>query len=111
MKQGIETEAATQVTSFVRDTKLKVTTQIQDRQIRVTGKSKDDLQSVITAFAAPRGNIRLEDQTVKSDRCQMDHYRLNIAASNGWSCKHGNARLTTATREEASWQLLGCTVF
>lgn len=49
IKQGIETAVAKQVTSFVRDTKLKVTTQIQDQQIRVTGKSRDDLQAVIAA--------------------------------------------------------------
>ncbi|MEW6302378.1 MAG: YajQ family cyclic di-GMP-binding protein [Verrucomicrobiota bacterium] len=49
IKQGIEATVAKQITGFIRDTKLKVTTQIQDNQIRVTGKSKDDLQSVIAA--------------------------------------------------------------
>ncbi len=49
IKQGIEAPVAKQVTSFIRDTKLKVTTQIQDQQIRVTGKNRDDLQSVIAA--------------------------------------------------------------
>ena len=38
-----------QVTSFIRDGKWKVTTQIQGDAIRVTGKSRDDLQSVIAA--------------------------------------------------------------
>lgn len=49
IKQGIETSIAKEVTGFIRDTKLKVTTQIQDQQIRVTGKSRDDLQEVIAA--------------------------------------------------------------
>src|SRR5580692_2329611 len=49
IKQGIEQAAAKQVTAFIRDTKLKVTTQIQGEAIRVTGKSRDDLQSVIAA--------------------------------------------------------------
>jgi cyclic-di-GMP-binding protein len=49
IKQGIESAVAKQVTGFIRDTKLKVTTQIQDEQIRVTGKSRDDLQAVIAA--------------------------------------------------------------
>jgi cyclic-di-GMP-binding protein len=49
IKQGIEQSAAKQVTAFIRDTKLKVTTQIQGEAIRVTGKSRDDLQSVIAA--------------------------------------------------------------
>jgi cyclic-di-GMP-binding protein len=49
IKQGIETAVAKEITSFIRDTKVKVTTQIQDQQIRVTGKSRDDLQQVIAA--------------------------------------------------------------
>ncbi len=52
IKQGIETPVAKEITSFIRDTKLKVTTQIQGDAIRVTGKSRDDLQSVIAAVSA-----------------------------------------------------------
>ena len=52
IKQGIETPVAKEITSFIRDTKLKVTTQIQGDAIRVTGKSRDDLQSVIAAVQA-----------------------------------------------------------
>jgi len=49
IKQGIETPIAKEITAFIRDTKLKVTTQIQGEAIRVSGKSRDDLQSVIAA--------------------------------------------------------------
>jgi len=49
IKQGIEQVAAKQITTFIRETKLKVTTQIQGEAIRVTGKNRDDLQSVIAA--------------------------------------------------------------
>src|SRR5690349_7926779 len=49
IKQGIDPAVAKQVTSFIRDTKLKVTTQIMGEQVRVTGKSRDDLQGVIGA--------------------------------------------------------------
>ena len=49
IKQGIETAVAKEITTFIRETKLKVTTQIQDQQIRVTGKNRDDLQTVIAA--------------------------------------------------------------
>jgi cyclic-di-GMP-binding protein len=45
--QGIETEKAKPVTLAIRESKLKVQTQIQDKKIRVTGKSRDDLQSVM----------------------------------------------------------------
>jgi cyclic-di-GMP-binding protein len=49
IKQGLEQPVAKQITAFIRDGKLKVTTQIQGSEIRVTSKSRDDLQSVIAA--------------------------------------------------------------
>ena len=52
IKQGIEQVAAKQITGFIRETKLKVTTQIQGEAVRVTGKSRDDLQEVIAAVRA-----------------------------------------------------------
>ena len=36
-----------EIVQAIRDTKIKVQTQIQDRQIRVTGKDRDALQEVI----------------------------------------------------------------
>jgi hypothetical protein len=50
IKQGIEQPVAKQITAFIRETKLKVTTQIQGDAVRVTGKSRDDLQAVIAAL-------------------------------------------------------------
>jgi len=47
LKQGLETDIAKTICQAIRDTKIKVQTQIQDRQIRVTGKNRDDLQEVI----------------------------------------------------------------
>ena len=52
IRQGIEAMLAKEIAAFVRDQKLKVTTQIQDSQVRVTGKNRDDLQSVIAAVRA-----------------------------------------------------------
>jgi cyclic-di-GMP-binding protein len=49
IKQGLEPEIAKQITGFIRQSKFKVTTQVQDQQVRVTGKSRDDLQAVIAA--------------------------------------------------------------
>jgi len=48
MKQGIDQENAKKINILIRDSKLKVKSQIQGDQLRVTGKSKDDLQSVMT---------------------------------------------------------------
>lgn len=49
IKQGIEGAVAKQITSFIRDTKLKVTASIQGDEVRVNGKSRDDLQEAIAA--------------------------------------------------------------
>ena len=48
-EKAIEQAVAKQITGFVRDAKFKVTTQIQGDAIRVTSKSRDDLQAVIAA--------------------------------------------------------------
>lgn len=47
IKQGLETPLAKQINQFIKNEKTKVQTQIQDQQIRVTGKKRDDLQQVI----------------------------------------------------------------
>jgi len=52
IKQGLEAPVAKEITTFIRETKLKVTTQIQGNEVRVTGKSRDDLQSAIAAVRA-----------------------------------------------------------
>jgi uncharacterized protein YajQ (UPF0234 family) len=52
VKQGIDAPAAKQITGFIRDSKAKVTSQILGDQVRVTGKSRDDLQAVIAAVKA-----------------------------------------------------------
>ena len=52
IKQGIETTVAEQITGFIRAGKFKVTTQIQGDAVRVTGKSRDELQAVIAAVRA-----------------------------------------------------------
>jgi uncharacterized protein YajQ (UPF0234 family) len=52
IKQGIEATVAKQITGFIRDSKFKVTTQIQGDEVRVSGKSRDELQTVIAAVRA-----------------------------------------------------------
>ena len=51
MKQGVDQENSKKINILIRDSKLKVKTQIQGDQIRVTGKSRDDLQAVIALLA------------------------------------------------------------
>ena len=47
LRVGIEKEDAKLLTKMIKDSKLKVNAQIMEDQVRVTGKSKDDLQTVI----------------------------------------------------------------
>lgn len=65
IKQGIEQTVAKQVTGYIRDLKLKVTTQIQGDEIRVTGKNRDDLQSVIGAVKAKEFSVALQFQNFR----------------------------------------------
>lgn len=44
---GIDRDNGKKITTAIKNEKLKVKTQIQEDQIRVTGKNRDDLQAVI----------------------------------------------------------------
>jgi uncharacterized protein YajQ (UPF0234 family) len=46
---GISEEKAKEIVKFVKASGLKVQSQVQGDQVRVTGKKKDDLQAVIRA--------------------------------------------------------------
>jgi uncharacterized protein YajQ (UPF0234 family) len=59
LKQGLETDVAKIIVQAIRDTKIKVTTQIQDRQVRVTGKDRDALQEVIAMLRAKEFTVAL----------------------------------------------------
>jgi uncharacterized protein YajQ (UPF0234 family) len=47
LRQGVDTELGKKIQRLVKDSKLKVQAALQDQQVRVTGKSRDDLQAVI----------------------------------------------------------------
>ena len=60
IKQGLEAKVAKEVTTFIRDSKLKVTTSIQGEEVRVSGKSRDELQEVIGALQAKEFPLSLQ---------------------------------------------------
>ena len=60
IKQGIESAIAKEITGFIRDGKFKVTTQIQGDAVRVTGKSRDELQAVIGAVRAKEFSVAVQ---------------------------------------------------
>jgi uncharacterized protein YajQ (UPF0234 family) len=47
LRQGVDTELGKKLQRLIKDSKLKVQAAIQDKQVRVTGKSRDDLQEAI----------------------------------------------------------------
>ncbi len=55
LKQGIDAALAKKIVKLIKDSKLKVQAQIQGEQVRVIGKSRDDLQSVMALIRG--GNL------------------------------------------------------
>src|SRR5207245_2148644 len=47
LQQGIPIDKAKEIVRLIKDTKLKVQASIQEDQVRVSGKNRDDLQKVI----------------------------------------------------------------
>ncbi len=51
-KEGIASDVAKKVVKHIKDSKLKVQAAIQGEQLRITGKKRDELQSVIALLKA-----------------------------------------------------------
>ena len=47
IRQGLEGDKAKEIIQAIKSQNFKVQSQLQDRQVRVTGKKRDELQSVI----------------------------------------------------------------
>ena len=59
LKKGLTQELAKKITGLIKDSKLKVQASIQGEQVRVSGKSKDDLQSVIKLLRDNEDNLNI----------------------------------------------------
>ena len=57
LKKGLTTELAKKIVAMIKDTKLKVQASIQGDSVRVTGKSRDDLQDVIKVMRSKEDEI------------------------------------------------------
>ncbi|HEX8789492.1 MAG TPA: YajQ family cyclic di-GMP-binding protein [Polyangiaceae bacterium] len=60
IKEGIEIEKARAIVQIVKESKLKVQASIQESQVRVSGKNKDDLQAAIHAVRGRDLGIELQ---------------------------------------------------
>ena len=60
IKEGIEVEKARVIVKALKDAKLKVQASIQEQQVRVTGKSRDELQTAIRSVRGMDLGIELQ---------------------------------------------------
>ena len=63
--KGIDKDTARKIVKSVKDSKLKVQAQIQQEQVRITGKKRDDLQSVIAHLKESKFGIPLQFQNFR----------------------------------------------
>lgn len=60
LKQGVPIEMAREMVKQIKEAKLKVQAQIQEDQVRVSGKKRDDLQQVIAVVKAKGYDMPLQ---------------------------------------------------
>ncbi|WP_424245198.1 hypothetical protein Dip510_000257 [Elusimicrobium posterum] len=60
IQQGIPTDKAKEMVKDIKDAKLKVTASIQGDQLRVSSKSKDDLQATMTTLKGKDYGVDLQ---------------------------------------------------
>ncbi len=60
VRQGIESDLARELVRMVKSAKLKVQASIQGGQVRVAGKKRDDLQSVIAMVKEGKPELPLQ---------------------------------------------------
>lgn len=60
VKQGLSEEERKRINKLIKETKIKVTSQIQGDQVRVSGKKRDDLQLVISHLRESVQDLELQ---------------------------------------------------
>ena len=66
IQNGLDREKAKKIVKAIKDMRLKVEAQIQDDQIRVSGKKFDDLQAVMAMCRATDFEVPLQFENMKS---------------------------------------------
>jgi len=60
LRTGLDKDMARKVVKFLKEKKLKVQSQVQGDQVRVTGKKRDDLQSAIASLREGEFDLPLQ---------------------------------------------------
>ena len=66
LQDGVPMEKAKEIVRLIKDSKLKVQASIQEKQVRVTGKNRDDLQAVIALLKGKDLGIALQFTNYRS---------------------------------------------
>ena len=67
VQQGIPMDKAKEIVRLIKDSKLKVQAQIQEDQVRVFGKNRDDLQAVIRLLREQELGIETQFTNYRSE--------------------------------------------
>jgi uncharacterized protein YajQ (UPF0234 family) len=67
VQQGIPMDKAKEIVRLIKDSKLKVQAQIQEDQVRVFGKNRDDLQAVIRMLREKDLGIEMQFTNYRSE--------------------------------------------
>ncbi|HYB40758.1 MAG TPA: YajQ family cyclic di-GMP-binding protein [Candidatus Methylomirabilis sp.] len=66
LQDGVPTEKAKEIVRLIKDSKIRVQASIQEKQVRVSGKSRDDLQSIIALLKGKELGIALQFTNYRS---------------------------------------------
>jgi uncharacterized protein YajQ (UPF0234 family) len=66
LQDGIPIEKAKEIVRLIKDSKIRVQASIQEKQVRVAGKNRDDLQAVIALLKAKDLGIALQFTNYRS---------------------------------------------
>jgi uncharacterized protein YajQ (UPF0234 family) len=62
IQAGVSKEKGKEIIATIKESKLKVQAQIQDEQVRVTGKNRDDLQDAIALLKSKQDTLKVPMQ-------------------------------------------------
>ena len=60
LQDGIPMEKAKEIVRLIKDSKIRVQASIQEKQVRVSGKNRDDLQAIIALLKGKELGIALQ---------------------------------------------------
>jgi uncharacterized protein YajQ (UPF0234 family) len=66
LQQGIPTDKAKEIVKAIKDSKIKVQASIQSDQVRVSGKDRDNLQTVIQFLKGKDFGVELQFENYRS---------------------------------------------